>query len=95
MCARYRYRGKKISTSQIRGIFNTVKKLSDDFEVTKKDLNLLRPKLAYQKGRFEVLEPLTNVLIELVKKVDNNQTLQGFKEFFEAFIAYHKASGGD
>lgn len=95
MCANYRYRGKDISTSQIRGIFNRVKRLSDDFEASKKDLNLLRPKLAYQKGRFEVLEPLTSVLIELIKKVNDNKTLEGFKEFFEAIIAYHKASGGD
>lgn len=95
MCAHYRHRGKVISTSQIRGIFNEVKKLSDNFEASKKDLNLLRPKLAYQKGRFEVLEPLTNILIELIKKVNDNKTLQGFKEFFEAIIAYHKASGGD
>ena len=95
MCAKYQYKRKRISTSQIRGIFNEVKRLSDDFEASKKDLNLLRPKLAYQKGRFEVLEPLTNVLIELIKKVNDNKTLQGFKEFFEAIIAYHKASGGD
>lgn len=95
MCAQYRYRRKVISTSQIRGIFNEVKRLPDNFEASKKDLNLLRPKLAYQKGRFEVLEPLTNVLIELIKKVNDNKTLEGFKEFFEAIIAYHKASGGD
>lgn len=94
MCAQYHYRGS-ISTSQIRGIFNKVKRLPDNFEASKKDLNLLRPKLAYQKGRFEVLEPLTNVLIELIKKVNDNKTLEGFKEFFEAIIAYHKASGGD
>lgn len=93
MCAHYL--GKGISTSQIRGIFNMVKRLPDDFEASKKDLNLLRPKLAYQKGRFEVLEPLTIVLIELIKKVNDNKTLEGFKEFFEAVIAYHKASGGD
>lgn len=95
MCAHYQYRRKSISTSQIRGIFNRVKRLPDDFEASKKDLNLLRPKLAYQKGRFEVLEPLTTVLIELIKKVNDNKTLEGFKEFFEAIIAYHKASGGD
>ena len=95
MCAHYRYRGKTISTTQIRGIFNEVKRLSDKFESSKKDLNLLRPKLAYQKGRFEVLEPLTSILIELIKKVKDDQTLKGFKEFFEAILAYHKAFGGD
>lgn len=95
MCAHYRFRNKNISTTQIRGIFNEVKRLPDSFESSKKDLNLLRPKLAYQKGRFEVLEPLTKILIELIKKVNDDLTLKGFKEFFEAIIAYHKASGGD
>ena len=93
----YRIKGKykSISTSQIRGIFNEVKRLPDKFEKCKINLNLLRPKLAYQKGRFDELEPLTRVLIHLIKNVKNDATLKGFKEFFEAIIAYHKAAGGD
>ncbi len=85
---------KKISTSQIRAIYTAVRRLSDNFEVSKKDLNLLRPKLAYQKGRFPDLEPLTRVLDHLIKNVKDDATLKGFKEFFEAIIAYHKAYGG-
>lgn len=83
-----------ISTSQIRGIFQKVKRLPDDFENSKKELNLLRPKLAYQKGRFSKLGPLTEVLDDLIKKVKDDSTLRGFKNFFEAIIAYHKAAGG-
>ena len=94
LCSKYKFKQKTISTSQIRAIFQTVKRLPDDFESSKKHLNLLRPKLAYQKGRFEVLEPLTRVLIHLIKNVNDNDTLEGFKEFFEAIIAYHKAYGG-
>ncbi len=85
---------KRISTSQIRAIFTEVKRLPDNFEHSKKDLNLLRPKLAYQQGRFGVLAPLTEVLIHLIKNVRDDSTLKGFKEFFEAIIAYHKAYGG-
>ena len=85
---------KRISTSQIRAIFTLVKRLSDNYNVSKKDLNLLRPKLAYQKGRFSDLEPLTKVLDHLIKNVKDDATLKGFKEFFEAIIAYHKAYGG-
>jgi CRISPR-associated protein Csm2 len=84
-----------ISTSQIRGIFQNVKRLPDDFEKSKKDLNLLRPKLAYQKGRFSQLTPLTEILTHLIKQVNNDLTLKGFKEFFEAILAYHKSYGGD
>lgn len=83
-----------ISTSQIRGIYQKVKRLPDDFENSKKELNLLRPKLAYQKGRFSKLGPLTEVLDDLIKKVKDDSTLRGFKNFFEAIIAYHKAAGG-
>jgi CRISPR-associated protein Csm2 len=90
LCAR-----SKISTSQIRGIFQIVKQLPDDFESSKRNLNLLRPKLAYQKGRFKNLTPLTQILTHLIKKIDSDEGLKGFKEFFEAIIAYHKASGGD
>jgi len=85
---------KRISTSQIRAIFTSVKRLSDNYNVSKKDLNLLRPKLAYQKGRFPALGPLTQVLDHLIKNVKDDSTLKGFKEFFEAIIAYHKAYGG-
>ena len=84
----------KISTSQIRAIYTAVRRLSDNYEICKKDLNLLRPKLAYQKGRFPDLEPLTKVLDHLIKNVKDDATLKGFKEFFEAIIAYHKAYGG-
>ena len=85
---------KRISTSQIRAIFTSVKRLSDNYNISKKNLNLLRPKLAYQKGRFPDLEPLTQVLDHLIKNVKDDSTLKGFKEFFEAIIAYHKAYGG-
>ncbi|KKL79011.1 hypothetical protein LCGC14_2019110 [marine sediment metagenome] len=95
LCTEYRPRGKKISTTQIRGIFQQVKRLSDDFETSRIPLNLLRPKLAYQTGRFEVLEPLTKVLTHMIKNVKDDTTLKGFKDFFEAIIAYHKAYGGE
>jgi CRISPR-associated protein Csm2 len=85
---------KDISTSQIRGIFQRVKRLPDSWEEAKVDLHLLRPKLAYQTGRFEELAPLSAVLAHLIKLIDGDDTLHGFKEFFEAILAYHKAEGG-
>ncbi|MBD3352573.1 MAG: type III-A CRISPR-associated protein Csm2, partial [Candidatus Lokiarchaeota archaeon] len=52
------------------------------------------PKIAYQKGRHKSLRDLSEVLDTLIKNVSNDQTLKGFKEFFEAIVAYHKAYGG-
>ena len=88
-CAR-----NNISTSQIRAIFQVVKRLPESFETSKNELNLLRPRLAYQRGRFPQLSSLTDVIDSLIKKVKNDETLKGFKQFFEAIIAYHKAYGG-
>ncbi len=94
LCTQHKERNNKITTTQLRGIFQEVKRLSDNFETCKIRLNLLRPKLAYQRGRFGVLEPLTKVLTHMIKNVEDDTTLKGFKEFFEAIIAYHKAYGG-
>jgi len=49
---------KRVTTTQIRRIFQEVKRLPIEFEKSKVPLNLLRPKLAYQKGRFSELTDL-------------------------------------
>ncbi len=85
---------KKISTSQIRGIFQVVKTLPDDYNEAKTNLHLLRPKLAYQKGRFKELTPLVKVLDALIKNIQNDDMLIAFKDFFEAILAYHRSYGG-
>jgi len=88
-------KNKRISTSQIRAIFQKVKRLPDNYETSRNDLNLLRPKLAYQTGRYSQLRPLKEIIDTLIKEINNDETLKGFKEFFEAIIAYHKSYGGD
>lgn len=87
-------KNKKISSSQIRAIFQAVKRLPDDFEKSKNELNLLRPKLAYQRGRFSALKDLQKVIDHLITNVKDNESLINFKDFFEAIVCYHKAYGG-
>lgn len=87
-------KNNRISTSQIRAIFQAVKRLSDDFNESKNELNLLRPKLAYQRGRFPALRNLQEVIDHLIKNVKDDTSLANFKEFFEAIVCYHKAYGG-
>ncbi len=82
-----------ISSSQIRGIFDKVKRINT-YEGNEKEIQLLRPKLAYQKGRHEELTDFQKVFDELIKNIDSEEKLQNFKDFFEAVIAYHKAYGG-
>ncbi|MCS7051262.1 MAG: type III-A CRISPR-associated protein Csm2 [Thermomicrobium sp.] len=97
-----------LATSQIRSVFGKVRELdmqtrtlpSDVRDLTPeiyRELQLLRPKLAYQAARVpgrgvrwlkETLEPA----IVLVGR--DRQRFQHFVDFFEAILAYHKAYGG-
>ena len=85
---------KRVTTTQIRRIFQEVKRLPNEFEKSKVDLNLLRPKLAYQKGRFSELTDIQKLFDHLIKNIHTDLELANFKEFFEAIICYHKAHGG-
>ena len=102
---------KSVSTSQIRNIYGTVKKL----EMTEKKLEmtglnpktyrqllLLKPKLAYAKGREknrkkqEAYSQLETIIGQAIDAIDPNkvETFTRFCQFFEAILAYHKAHGG-
>lgn len=87
---------RKISSSQIRSIYDQVQRLPDRYdEEVKRRLQLLRPKLAYARGRHEQLADFQEVFDELIQKVKDERQLGNFKKFFEAVVAYHKAHGGD
>ncbi len=92
-----------VTTSQIRKVFSTVKKIQMKIQLGEKfqqnELILLKPKLAYvaaraSKDREEKTKKLINVLIEAIDIVDNETKFQNFVSFFEAILAYHKAEGG-
>lgn len=89
-----------VSTSQIRNIYGSVKILEGKGlcdEVIFK-LVLLKPKLAYTAGRHDkvpgmkVLESVLSDAIDLV--YESHGRFINFCRFFEAILAYHKASGG-
>lgn len=98
-----RYLGKEgLSTSQVRNIFSDIKKM-DSFERNRKDLILLRPKLAYVAGRhgkrrgrelFGAIVDLQQVLDKCIQWVRDENSFQNFQNFFEAILAYHKFYGG-
>ncbi len=89
------YSEEGLSTSQIRNIFDTVQNMK---EYNEKDLQLLRPRLAYIAGRHEKkvpvikhhLQPMMDKAIQLTRK----ENFENFKNFFEAIVAYHKYYGG-
>jgi CRISPR-associated protein Csm2 len=79
--------GKDVSTHQLRNIFQEIKKAKDVAS-----LKLIRPNLAYIAGRLDNEEVKTFVafLDSLIKEVKDETTLENFKDFMEAIVAYHK-----
>ncbi len=93
-----------ITSSQIRNVYGTVKKIEmsakrDDFDLTA--LLMLKPRLAYARARarqreFEDLEKALAAAIDKVSKRGEDQydRLLRFCQGFEAILAYHRAAGG-
>lgn len=96
----------KLTTSQIRNFFGTVKKIeARGFDaVGERELLLLKPKLAYAankagKTKLNNLKTILTDSIDIVTSGDNDiakkkEKFNRFCEFFEAILCYHKASGG-
>jgi CRISPR-associated protein Csm2 len=92
----------ELSTSQIRGIFGSVRRIELDLQnnertsQARREFALLRPRLAYQAKREgggvtklrNELEPAITLVMEDFARFQN------FVDFFEAILAYHKAKGG-
>ena len=109
-----RHLARNVTTSQIRNIFGTVrtieqdvKTLEDDQQLpiqVQRDLQMLRPKLAYQYGRVQGREDdpqkaamgaLTGILSEAIALVGSDvRRFRNFMDFFEAILAYHRRHGG-
>lgn len=100
---------KKLSTSQIRSIFDEVRQIqaqwkmgSDQQQIAWRRLVLLKPKMAYRakkndKGVPELVAVLDPALDEVLRGKDRDQQLahfQRFVDFFEAILAYHRYYGG-
>jgi CRISPR-associated protein Csm2 len=92
---------KRVTTSQIRNIFGTVKNLESKGVVTDEIISklvLLKPKLAYAAGRHDIqaLKDLAGILSDAIDLVyvQREKRFENFCKFFEAILAYHKAHGG-
>lgn len=97
---------RRIKTNQIRNVFSTVEKIRSDFKREKfkvtdeirRELIMLRPKLAYAVGRNEEVKPFQELFDEAISKVlDSENPEEALKNFFflsEAVVAYHKYFGG-
>jgi CRISPR-associated protein Csm2 len=95
---------KRLTKSQIRNIFGTVRQIQaswpatigpEDERARIRELLLLKPKLAYQAKRQEQVKPLADVLDVAINQVQGQRVrFQRFVELFEAILAYHTRYGG-
>ena len=103
-----------IKTNQIRNVFANINAIRKDFKIAittkdaqdqnekinkiKRDLVLLKPKLAYAAGRQNVVKPFQKFLFELINKTVNSKKIElALENFFimvESVVAYHKFHGG-
>jgi CRISPR-associated protein Csm2 len=96
-----------LTTSQIRGVFGTVRQIQMKWQGSAGDgearaalrqLLLLKPKLAYQASRDSdrtgAVNDLQRVLVPAIDLVATREQFNHLVDYFEAILAYHKAAGG-
>lgn len=101
----------KVTTNQLRNVYSTITKIKTDYNKNKnankdnakiiRDLTLLKPKLAYIKGRDsrnKGIEAFYNLVVgaidQTIKSKNFIVSIENFFEFMEALVAYHKFYGG-
>ncbi|HSV72141.1 MAG TPA: type III-A CRISPR-associated protein Csm2 [Chthonomonadales bacterium] len=88
----------RLTTSQIRSVYGMVKKMElKGYELSKDDLVLLKPKLAYAARRRDDdgpkrLQAVLTYAIDCVLAKAAEAAFERFVDFFEAIVAYHQAA---
>lgn len=91
---------ERLTRTQIRNIFTEVRQIEDmwpnDETGAMLRLNMLKPKLFYQKNRKKEVAYLENVLSQAITFVESaegklrKERFQRFVYLFEAILAYHR-----
>lgn len=93
---------KELTTAQIRSILDDIQSIDpSNTQNISRELQLLRPKLAYaagrHQGRVKQFQSVVDYAIEIITSQDEEKMSQGFenlKAFVEAIVAYHRYYGG-
>jgi CRISPR-associated protein Csm2 len=98
----------KLKTGQIRNFYSAVTRMRTDYanketgymDTLKKEITMLKPKLAYAAGRQTAVRstfyPTMRKAIDGI--VESNYSSAAFENFFmfaESIVAYHKFYGGE
>lgn len=95
--------GEGLSTSQLRNLFGEFRKIEAFWEkdkaASKRRLQLLLPKLAYQQKREEKTARFCDIMTEAIKDIftpgaDIDKGFRNCMNLMEAIVAYHKYHGG-
>lgn len=99
-----KFANEGLKRAQLRRFYNEVRSLADrvkddaSFEKVLPLIRMLKPKVAYQKGRKLV----PNSFVEFIKicvdekhLVDRHDFLEGFVKHFEAIVGYHYSLSKD
>lgn len=94
-----------IKTNQIRNVFTHINRIRTKFRKSKvynedieRELILLKPKLAYAKGRHKEVGPFQEFMFTIIEGVTKSEkkkdAIENFFALCEAIVAYHKFYGG-
>ena len=83
---------KNISTSQLRKIYEAIINV-ESYDST--DLYLLKPKLAYIRGRNQIPTNFLDKINDLIDNIEKKEHLDNFKKYMGAVVAYNKEYGKD
>ena len=90
-----------LTTSKIRNLLNLTSTLFDESKVREyKDLAdkiaYLRVQFVYQSGRETSVKDLVNKaeILDILKEINNKESLQRFFRYMEALVAYFRFYGG-
>ena len=90
-----------LTTSKIRNLLNLTSTLFDESKVKEyKDLAdkiaYLRVQFVYQSGRETAVKDLVKKaeILDILKEINNKESLQRFCRYMEALVAYFKFYGG-
>lgn len=89
---------KALTTSQLRKFFGQLRRVQADYDKLKKEIPLLKPKLAYAVGRAEANNKIRDFYFQIEKGLTmvegDKENFNRFISLTEAIVAYHKFHGG-
>uniref|UniRef100_A0A7C4VSW4 CRISPR system Cms protein Csm2 n=1 Tax=Fervidobacterium thailandense TaxID=1008305 RepID=A0A7C4VSW4_9BACT len=87
---------RNVTTTQIRKVFNQISKLAPGNSNCKYSLNMILVNFIYNSKRHSYPPGFTNFIVSLIKRTveSGKDEVRRFKDFFEAYLAYHKYHRG-